>query len=53
MTSYTDLRFPKGFLWGCATAAHQVEGNNTNNNWWQWEQEGGHITMRAWHVRGA
>ena len=43
MTTYTDLRFPKGFLWGCATAAHQVEGNNTKNNWWQWEQEGGHI----------
>jgi beta-glucosidase len=20
-----------------------VEGNNTKNNWWQWEQEGGHI----------
>jgi beta-glucosidase len=43
MSTYTDLHFPKGFLWGCATAAHQVEGNNTNNNWWQWEQEGGHI----------
>jgi beta-glucosidase len=43
MSTYTDLRFPKGFLWGCATAAHQVEGNNTNNNWWEWEQEGGHI----------
>jgi beta-glucosidase len=32
--------FPKGFLWGTATAAHQVEGSNTNNNWWKWEQEG-------------
>src|SRR5512138_2389897 len=32
--------FPRGFLWGCATAAHQVEGNNTNNQWWQWEQAG-------------
>ncbi|MBI5950486.1 MAG: glycoside hydrolase family 1 protein [Chloroflexi bacterium] len=32
--------FPKGFLWGTATAAHQVEGQNTNNNWWKWEQEG-------------
>ncbi len=32
--------FPKGFLWGTATAAHQVEGGNTNNNWYQWEQEG-------------
>jgi beta-glucosidase len=43
MSTYTDLRFPKDFLWGCATAAHQVEGNNTNNNWWEWEQQPGHI----------
>jgi beta-glucosidase len=35
--------FPRGFLWGAATASHQVEGNNTNNNWWAWEQEPGHI----------
>ena len=34
------IHFPRGFLWGTATAAHQVEGNNTNNNWWKWEQEG-------------
>ncbi len=33
------FHFPRGFLWGCATASHQVEGNNTNNNWWAWEQE--------------
>src|SRR5512139_599164 len=32
--------FPRGFLWGTATAAHQVEGNNTNNQWWMWEQTG-------------
>jgi beta-glucosidase len=32
--------FPRGFLWGTATAAHQVEGNNTNNQWWKWEAEG-------------
>ncbi len=34
------IHFPKGFLWGTATAAHQVEGNNSNNNWYQWEQLG-------------
>jgi len=34
--------FPRNFLWGTATASHQVEGNNTNNNWFAWEQ-GGHI----------
>jgi beta-glucosidase len=37
------LHFPADFKWGVATAAHQVEGNNTNNDWWAWEQEGGHI----------
>ncbi|RMF45510.1 MAG: glycoside hydrolase family 1 protein, partial [Anaerolineae bacterium] len=34
------FHFPRGFLWGTATAAHQVEGNNTNNNWYAWEQAG-------------
>lgn len=37
------FHFPRGFLWGSATASHQAEGNNTNNNWWAWEQEPGHI----------
>ena len=26
--------FPKGFLWGAATAAHQVEGNNVSSDLW-------------------
>ncbi|MEJ5240117.1 MAG: glycoside hydrolase family 1 protein [Anaerolineales bacterium] len=34
------FRFPRGFLWGTATASHQVEGENTNNQWWQWEEMG-------------
>lgn len=37
------LSFPEGFLWGTATAAHQVEGGNTNNNWYAFEQEPGRI----------
>jgi beta-glucosidase len=37
------FHFPRGFLWGAATAAHQVEGNNTNNNWYAWEQQAGRI----------
>jgi beta-glucosidase len=30
--------FPKDFLLGAATAAHQVEGNNTNSDFWAMEQ---------------
>jgi beta-glucosidase len=29
--------FPEKFLWGCATAGHQVEGNNTNSDFWTLE----------------
>ena len=29
--------FPTDFVWGVATAAHQIEGGNTNNDWWAWE----------------
>ncbi|MHA7133611.1 glycoside hydrolase family 1 protein [Oerskovia turbata] len=28
------LSFPDGFLWGAATAGHQIEGNNINSDWW-------------------
>ena len=41
--SADELRFPSGFLWGTATAAHQVEGGNDKNDWWDWEQTPGHI----------
>ena len=27
-------QFPRGFLWGAAVAAHQVEGDNTNSDAW-------------------
>ncbi|MGE5123045.1 MAG: family 1 glycosylhydrolase, partial [Acidobacteriaceae bacterium] len=37
------FHFPRGFIWGTATAAYQVEGNNTNSNWYTWEQQPGHI----------
>jgi beta-glucosidase len=33
--------FPDAFLFGSSTAAHQVEGGNTNNDWWAWEQAEG------------
>jgi len=37
------MRFPLGFLWGAATAAHQVEGSNTNCDSWLLEHVDGTI----------
>jgi alpha-glucosidase (family GH31 glycosyl hydrolase)/beta-glucosidase/6-phospho-beta-glucosidase/beta-galactosidase len=34
----TEHPFPDNFLWGTATAAHQVESDNTNNDWYKWEE---------------
>ena len=34
MTTPPASTFPDGFLWGAATAAHQVEGGNANNDGW-------------------
>jgi beta-glucosidase len=31
------ITFPDGFVWGVASAAHQIEGGNWNNDWWAWE----------------
>ncbi len=28
------------FLWGTSTSSHQVEGGNSNNDWWEWEVQG-------------
>src|SRR3989338_10614044 len=41
--------FPKGFLWGAATWAHQVEGNN-HNDWSEWEKSEARI--KALRARG-
>ena len=43
MSTLFPQKFPDGFLWGTATAAHQVEGGNHLNDWWAWEQVPGHI----------
>jgi beta-glucosidase len=37
------MNFPPDFLWGTATSSHQVEGNNVNNDWWRFEEDGGNI----------
>lgn len=34
----TARRQTPRFLWGAATAAHQVEGGNVSSDWWQYEQ---------------
>ncbi|MFZ5801714.1 MAG: glycoside hydrolase family 1 protein [Candidatus Omnitrophota bacterium] len=41
MSPFLPTASPLPKLWGSATAAHQVEGNNRNNDWWGWETEGG------------
>ncbi|MBO9723050.1 MAG: glycoside hydrolase family 1 protein [Novosphingobium sp.] len=33
-TKRPNPAFPKGFLWGAATAPHQIEGNNTASDLW-------------------
>ena len=45
------FHFPRGFLWGTGTSSHQVEGNNTNNNWWAWEQE--EVNILNGHTSGS
>lgn len=39
-TDQNELVFPEGFLWGAATAAHQVEGDDMNNDWGEFELQG-------------
>jgi beta-glucosidase len=44
-------RFPDGFIWGTATAGHQVEGNDVNSDMWFLEQL--QPTLFAEHVGDA
>jgi beta-glucosidase len=37
------LPFPPDFRFGVATAAHQVEGDNDNSDWWDFEQLPGRV----------
>ncbi len=34
------LKFPPNFIFGTATAAHQIEGDNVNSDWWHYESIG-------------
>ena len=38
-------KFEKGFFIGAATAAHQVEGNNTNSDYWAQAVSYTHLTL--------
>jgi beta-glucosidase len=38
MQKKSPFNFPTDFLWGTATSAHQVEGNNYNQ-WTRWEKD--------------
>lgn len=37
--SIQAFSFPEGFIWGSATAGHQIEGDNVNSSYWLWEKE--------------
>lgn len=37
--SLPSIHFPEGFLWGSATAGHQIEGNNIHSQAWYNEQQ--------------
>lgn len=39
--------FPNGFLWGAAGAAHQIEGGNTNSDWWEFEHAPGSVCAES------
>jgi beta-glucosidase len=36
-----DVHFPAAFSWGTATSAYQIEGGNTNTDWWRFEHAPG------------
>ncbi len=39
-TKQTPIQLSPDFLLGAASSSHQVEGNNTHNDWWYFEQRG-------------
>ncbi len=48
----TSKGFPKDFQWGAATAAHQIEGNNVNSDFWLMEHlKGSPFAESIWMVQ--
>ena len=46
-TAGESRSFPEGFTWGTATAAHQIEGGNVNNDWWAFEHAAGSVCAES------
>ncbi|MBE5750027.1 MAG: glycoside hydrolase family 1 protein [Clostridiales bacterium] len=46
--SIKGFKFPDGFLWGSASAGHQIEGNNIHSNWWHLEQKNKNAGVPGW-----
>ena len=40
---FAATSFPTNFQWCLSTAAHQIEGNNIDSDWWHWEKIPGKI----------
>ena len=38
---FETIPAPEGFIWGAATAAHQIEGGNVNTSHWEYEHSEG------------
>lgn len=56
MKNSSSISFPSSFLWGAATSAHQIEGNNVASDWWAMEnsahwavKEPSGDAMDSWH----
>ncbi len=38
LREHRGARFREDFIWGTSTSAHQVEGGNVHNDWWDFER---------------
>lgn len=51
-TPAQPLKFPKRFLWGAASSAHQIEGGN-HNQWSVWELENAKVLAKLAHYQAS